>query len=146
MNRYRWLTWALGTLMFWLAGTASWKLAAAPIELDDPVTLLPHSQATSELERDRLEAAAMFAAGRVHEQRQELPAALQRYQRAFRLDPSAEPVLRALVPLAFSMGREEEAVRYATKLASGRVGSHAAASAGCGVDRARGAQGGDCTV
>jgi tetratricopeptide (TPR) repeat protein len=90
---------------------------AAPIELDDPVTLLPLAQATSEMERDRLEAAAMFAAGRVHEQRQELPAALRRYQRAFRLDPSAEPVLRALVPLAFSMGREEEAVRYATKLA-----------------------------
>jgi tetratricopeptide (TPR) repeat protein len=117
MNRHYWLTLALGTLVFSLAGIAAWPAAAAPIELDDPVTLLPSPQATSEMERDRLEAAAMFAAGRVHEQRQDLPAALRRYQRAYRLDPSAEPVLRALVPLAFSMGREEVAVRYATKLA-----------------------------
>jgi tetratricopeptide (TPR) repeat protein len=59
----------------------------------------------------------MFAAGRMLEQRQELPQALRRYQRAFRLDPTAEPVLREIVPLAFNLGREEEAVRYATKLA-----------------------------
>jgi tetratricopeptide (TPR) repeat protein len=103
--------------MVWCAVVWLREAAAAPIELDDVVTLLPSTQTQTEIERDRLEAAAMFAAGRVHEQRQELPAALQRYQRAFRLDPSAEPVLRALVPLAFSMGREEEAVRYATKLA-----------------------------
>ena len=68
MNRRRLLTLALYTLVFWLAGIAPWPSAAAPIELDDPATLLPPSRATSEMERDRLEAAAMFAAGRVHDQ------------------------------------------------------------------------------
>jgi tetratricopeptide (TPR) repeat protein len=117
MNRHHWLTLALVTSVASFAVFASRHSAAAPIELDDVATPLPLSKAQTEMVRDRLDAAAMFAAGRVHEQRQELPAALQRYQRAFRLDPTAEPVLRALVPLAFSMGREEEAVRYATKLA-----------------------------
>ena len=127
MNRFRCNTRALFALLLWLAAPAIWLSAqglsaaapveAAPIELDDTALLLQPTHVRSESERDRLEAAAMFAAGRVHEQRQELPNALQRYERAFRLDPSAEPVLRALVPLAFSMGREEEAVRYATKLA-----------------------------
>jgi tetratricopeptide (TPR) repeat protein len=110
-------TLALFSFVSWLGGAESLLCAAAPIELDDAATLLPAPKDRGETERDRLEAAAMFAAGRVHEQRQELPSALQRYERAFRLDPTAEPVLRALVPLAFGMGREEEAVRYATKLA-----------------------------
>jgi tetratricopeptide (TPR) repeat protein len=117
MNRNHWHSLVLFTCILHLTVSAPWLSASAPIELDDAATLLSPTPERSETDRDRLEAAAMFAAGRVHEQRQELPAALQRYQRAFRLDPTAEPVLRALVPLAFSMGREEEAVRYATKLA-----------------------------
>ena len=91
--------------------------SAGPIELDDVAAPLVKSDLRSEAERDRLDAVSMFAAGRMHEQRQELPEALRRYQRAFRLDPTAEPVLREIVPLAFNLGREEEAVRYATKLA-----------------------------
>ena len=91
--------------------------SAGPIELDDVVAPLVKSNPRSEAEQDRLNAVSMFAAGRMHEQRQELPEALRRYQRALRLDPTAEPVLREIVPLAFNLGREEEAVRYATKLA-----------------------------
>ncbi len=91
--------------------------SAGPIELDDVPAPLVKSDPRSEAERDRLDAVSMFAAGRMHEQRQELAEALRRYQRAFRLDPTAEPVLREIVPLAFNLGREEEAVRYATKLA-----------------------------
>ena len=91
--------------------------AAAPVELDDVPAPLVNREPRSEAERDRLDAVSMFAAGRMLEQRQELPQALRRYQRAFRLDPTAEPVLREIIPLAFGLGREEEAVRYATKLA-----------------------------
>jgi tetratricopeptide (TPR) repeat protein len=91
--------------------------AAGPIELDDPTAVLPAAGPRSEAEQDRLDAVSLFAAGRMHEQREEMPAALRQYQRAFRLDPTAEPVLREIVPLAFSLGREAEAVRYATKLA-----------------------------
>jgi tetratricopeptide (TPR) repeat protein len=71
----------------------------------------------SEAEQDRLDAAAQFAAGRTVEQRDELPAALRDFERAFRLDPQATPILRELVPLAYSMNRRGEAVRYAVKLA-----------------------------
>lgn len=91
--------------------------AAGPVELDDVPAPLRQTVPRTEAERDRLDAVAMFAAGRMLEQRQELPQALRRYQRAFRLDPTAEPVLREIIPLAFGLGREEEAVRYATKLA-----------------------------
>ncbi len=43
--------------------------------------------------------------------------ALRRYQRAHRRDRGAAEILRHIVPLAFNLGREQEAVRYATKLA-----------------------------
>ncbi len=97
--------------------SANQSLRAGPIELDDAPAPLGNSEPRSEAERDRLDAVSMFAAGRLFEQRQELAPALRRYQRAFRLDPTAEPVLREIIPLAFGLGREEEAVRYATKLA-----------------------------
>ena len=51
------------------------------------------------------------------EQRQDLAGALRRYQRAHRHDRGAAEILRHIVPLAFNLGREQEAVRYATKLA-----------------------------
>jgi tetratricopeptide (TPR) repeat protein len=96
-----------------------WAVSPAiggPVELDDnPATLSEPPR--SEAEQDRLEAVSLFAAGRLMEQRQEFDDALRAYERAFRLDPTAEPVLRAIIPLAFTLEREEEAVRYATKLA-----------------------------
>jgi tetratricopeptide (TPR) repeat protein len=104
-------------LMLLSGGLTQVALSAGPVELDDVAVPLVKSDPRSEAERDRLDAVSMFAAGRMHEQRQELPEALRRYQRAFRLDPTAEPVLREIIPLAFNLGREEEAVRYATKLA-----------------------------
>jgi tetratricopeptide (TPR) repeat protein len=71
----------------------------------------------SEEEQDRLDAAALFAAGRTLEQRDESAAALREYERAMRLDPQATPILRELVPLAYSLNRRGEALRYAVKLA-----------------------------
>ncbi|MEX2140714.1 MAG: tetratricopeptide repeat protein [Pirellulales bacterium] len=107
----------LATLLLPGSGPSQSLRAAGPIELDDVPAPLNQDEPRSEAHRDRLDAVSMFAAGRMLEQRQELPQALRRYQRAFRLDPTAEPVLREIVPLAFNLGREEEAVRYATKLA-----------------------------
>ncbi len=77
--------------------------------------VVKHSR--SEAEQDHLDAAALFAAGRTLEGREELPAALRDYERAIRLDPQATPILRELVPLAYSMNRRGEALRYAVKLA-----------------------------
>ena len=121
--------------------------AAGPVELDDSALPLARSEVRSEAEQDRMAAVSLFAAGRMLEQRQELPGALRRYERAFRLDPTAEPVLREIIPLAFSLSREEEAVRYATKLAAiGRLGPGSDAAAGRRAHRARGAQAGDSAV
>ena len=71
----------------------------------------------TEAEEDRLEAAAKFAAGRALEQREQFTSALRLYQRAFRLDPQATTILRSIVPLAYSLNRRIEALRYAVKLA-----------------------------
>jgi tetratricopeptide (TPR) repeat protein len=116
MLRSALLTLALALLTQLVPSAVTSLCASEPLNLDDRALPLPETQ-RSEAERDRLEAVSLFSAGRLFEQRQELPAALRRYERAFRLDPTAEPVLREIIPLAFGLGREEEAVRYATKLA-----------------------------
>lgn len=70
----------------------------------------------SEAQADRLEALQLFATGRLKEQKQQLPAALRFYQRAYRRDPAAVSVLKQIIPLAFNLGRSDEAFRYALKL------------------------------
>lgn len=84
-------------------------------DLDDPLTPFVPKVGRSEEEEDRLEALAMFAAGRALEQQQDLAGALRRYERAVRLDPHALPVYQAIVQLAFGMGRASEGIRYALK-------------------------------
>lgn len=97
--------------LLWLCCAAS--ACAQGLQLEDP--LLPHAPQTvrSEAEEDRLHAAALFAAARMLEQKGEMDAALRRYQRAARYDDQALPILREIVPLAFSVGRSQEAIRYA---------------------------------
>ncbi len=87
-------------------------------DLGERAESVQRSTTRSEADEDRLTAVALFSAARMLEQRQDLPAALRRYQRAFRYDSKSAAALREIIPLAFSLSREEEAVRYATKLAS----------------------------
>jgi tetratricopeptide (TPR) repeat protein len=91
--------------------------AAGNLELDDPVEPLVSTRNRSGRDEDRIRALALFAAGRVAEQKQDYPRALRNYQRAYRLDPEAVPVLREIVPLAFNLDRQAEAVRYALIMA-----------------------------
>jgi len=84
-----------------------------PPELTDPVEPLAPERARGEAGADRLQAAALFATGRLLEQRGLEGKALRRYQRAYRYDPSAAFLLNRIVPLAFKLGRFDEAVRYA---------------------------------
>ena len=65
----------------------------------------------NEAEDERLSALAMYAAGRMHEEKEELPAALRMYQRATRFDPQAQTPLRDAIRMAFSLGRSDEAIR-----------------------------------
>ncbi len=109
------------------------RLSAAPL-LAPPLPNLPGTDASldnqeelasfepaqprGESETDKVEALALFSAGRAQEQQGNLAAALRSYQRALRLDPAARSVLQEIVQLAFGLGRSEEAVRYALKSAT----------------------------
>ena len=86
--------------------------------LDDvPAPLVPERPRT-ELDRDRLEATSLFAAGRTHERREEYVEALRCYQRALRYDPQADAVARAIVSAAVHLKRLPLATRYAEKIAA----------------------------
>ena len=84
-----------------------------PLQLEETVTPLAPKQVRTQAEHDHLRALALFAAGRVAQQRGNDARALRLYERALRYDPDAVPVLREIVPLAFTLDRPAEAVRYA---------------------------------
>ncbi len=86
-------------------------------EIDDPVAPLEPLVKRTAAEEDRIRALALFAAGRVAEQKQDYPRALRNYERAFRYDPRAIAPLREIVPLAFNLNRQAEGVRYALIMA-----------------------------
>lgn len=79
----------------------------------DPLQLLARKTARTGPQQDRLRAAALYATGRTLFQRGDIAAALRHYQRAWRWDPAAVSLLAEIVPLAFSLERSSEAVRYA---------------------------------
>ena len=85
--------------------------------LDDPVEPIVSSRPRSGRDEDRIRALALFAAARVAEQKQDYPRALRNYERAYRFDPQAVSALREIMPLAFNLDRQAEAVRYALIMA-----------------------------
>jgi tetratricopeptide (TPR) repeat protein len=87
----------------------------APLVLEDPLQPLSPDRPRTEADRDRLEALALFATGRMHERQQEYAQALRLYQRAFRSDPESLTVVRAVISLAVRMKRDAQAVRYVLK-------------------------------
>ena len=101
-----------------LSFCCSVPLAAAPkSDADIPADPLPEkfipARPRSEAEQDRVTAAAWFAQGRILEQREEYPAALRCFQRAWRWDSRGASALQEIVPLAFELKRQDEAARYA---------------------------------
>jgi len=84
--------------------------------LEDPPQPLVPKQPRTEAEEDRLEALALFAAGRMLERKNRRAEALQRYQRAWRYDPEASHIARAVIHLAFLLRRHDEAARVALQL------------------------------
>ena len=100
-----------------LAADTAAPTSTESLQLDDPVQPLFPQSHRSDAEQDRLEAISLFAAGRMMEHSRDYPGALRMYQRAFRFDESSVTVLREIVPLAFSLNRADEALRYAVKLA-----------------------------
>jgi tetratricopeptide (TPR) repeat protein len=107
------------SLIGWLALVARFSplLAAAPDpttaqQLDDSIEPLVPKTVRPEEDEDRLTAAALFSAGRTLEQRDKEAEALKRYLRALRYAPDAKPILREMLPLAFSLERRDVALRY----------------------------------
>ena len=84
----------------------------APFSLDDaPEPFVPKASET-EADRDRVHAMAIFATGRALEKRQELPAALRRYQRALHYDPKVKNIAQSVVDVATQLKRSDERNRY----------------------------------
>ncbi len=88
----------------------------APLELREEPAPFVAEKPRSEHEKERLEAVARFASGRMLERLGRSKEALRHYQRAFRQDPQAIQVGRAIVPLAYELERHAVAVRYAIKV------------------------------
>jgi tetratricopeptide (TPR) repeat protein len=86
-------------------------------DLEDAPEPLRGNRSRSETEADRIEALALFAAGRTHEQRQEYDTALRCYARAFRCDPQSVVIVDAIVPLAYQQKVEGVWIRYGMKAA-----------------------------
>lgn len=63
----------------------------------------------------RIDAMGWFMKGRFLEQREEFKAALDAYEKAVQIDPSAAEVYRALIPLAFGLNEADKAMNYALK-------------------------------
>ena len=88
--------------------------APGPLILDDIPRPMAQQEPRSEAERDHLEAIARFAAGTMHQRREEYSDALRCYQRALRCDPTSATIARAVISMAFRLKRYSLAV-YALK-------------------------------
>jgi tetratricopeptide (TPR) repeat protein len=110
-RRYSGVGWILIQGWLWAIFAPAF-CAAAPLEIEEAPAPLEERANLSQEMQDRLHAAAIFSAGRVSEQRDDEPAALAKYQRAFRYD-ATPTVLRDILRLAASLERYDEAVRYA---------------------------------
>ncbi|WP_146403315.1 tetratricopeptide repeat protein [Pseudobythopirellula maris] len=118
-----WLLVALTAAAFLAAGRGARADAPPAPQADaaDSATLLARFES-----EDRRLAAAHFATARSLYRRGDAEGALRQYQRAARsCPPLAEEAQREAVPLALSLSRPEEAVRYAIKLPSDAPHAHA---------------------
>ena len=107
-----------------LLAAASGRLAAdstlsangvAPLLLDDSPALFAPQQPPTEAQLDRVEAVALFCAGRAHERREAYADALRSYQRALRYDPQSSAIARSIISTAVQLVRYDVAIRYALK-------------------------------
>ncbi len=85
--------------------------AASPFE-DAPLPLVPKTD-RDQTQTDRIDAAAMYAHGRMLFRRQKFAEAIRRYQRAWRYDPNSRRVLDEILQLALGLKRNGEFMRYA---------------------------------
>ncbi|MCD4728003.1 MAG: tetratricopeptide repeat protein, partial [Pirellulales bacterium] len=87
--------------------------APAPLVFDDAPELLAPRRPRTEADRDHIEALALWATGRTHQQNKEYAKALRCYQRALRFDPRSPEIVQAIIPVADRLNRHAIAARYA---------------------------------
>jgi len=103
----------LPLLCLCLTISAAASPAPAPLVLDDAPELLAPRRPRTEADRDHIEALALWAAGRTHQQNKEYAKALRCYQRALRFDPRSSEIVQAIIPIADRLDRHAVAARYA---------------------------------
>jgi len=84
--------------------------------LDDVAEPLRPVRPRTPEQQDRVDAIALFSAGRSLERKERYAEALQSYQRALRLDPQSGEVARAILPVAVILKRQAVATRYAIQM------------------------------
>lgn len=82
---------------------------------DDPVQPLDPVRPRTEAEQKKLDALALYLTGRIQERRNDFRGAYDSFKKAVELDPNATAVYRELVPLAFRLNRNDDAVQFAFK-------------------------------
>lgn len=75
------------------------------------VPLKPETKA----QKAHREALALYMSGRLREAKNDFRGAYADYQKAIAVEPKAVAVYRALVPLAFGLGKQEDAIKFAHK-------------------------------
>ena len=96
-----------------LTVSAAASPAPAPLVLDDSPELLAPRRPRTEADRNHIEALALWATGRTHQQNKEYAKALRCYQRALRFDPRSAEIVQAIIPIADRLNRHAVAARYA---------------------------------
>ena len=66
-------------------------------------------------EKIQLDALAWFMTGQIRERRNNFTGAYEAYMKAVKLDPKAVEIYRSIVPLAFALGKNTEAVKFASQ-------------------------------
>lgn len=83
--------------------------------VDEEYTTFEPQLERSEADEDRMLASTLFAHGRLLFRRERFEEALQQYQSAYRFSNGSSTILSEIVPLAFRLGRGDEAARYALR-------------------------------
>ena len=100
-------------LIFWISPVLFADGSPGPLVLGDTPELLVPEKTRNESDQDRIEAMALWAAGRSHLHRGENEQALRCYQRALRSGLKSAEIVAAIVELASGLDRRAVAARYA---------------------------------
>lgn len=95
------------------------KPAAGALKLPGGELVEPHVPLKPETKAQKAhrEALALYMSGKLREARRDFRGAYADYQKAIKIEPGAVSVYRALVPLAFELGKQKDAINYAYKVA-----------------------------